>query len=594
MHKPESERYLHRNVEEWLNRARDGAIALPTFQRSYVWDNDRTAQYLRALFQDRPTGTFLVLKADPQSQLPFKARNLKGLDADTDRPEELLLDGQQRLTSLWNALRGTRPGEEREHRFFVQVESLRKLQMGVKDVVFFSNNSKKGRERNEPRVAFDQHLVPLDILWDTQNGEEADEADRYKPGRIFEWCEAARGQEKAPDSRRLEKAISEALGAPLRLARNLWHCALPPDTPARDAVDIFVQTNRSSATIKRFDIAVAIAQGQYEEDLRQRISDFRQQSEEARHYSSNDEEKAIPDIGEWLLKVACLHVGLAPREGRYEEALDGLFKDGLDNGVRQLEEVQQHVNAALRTMAEHGAATESTLPAWPAVWVVAALQPHLSAVSQAQRQPGPRMSRARSLVSSYVWRSFFTDRYLASANDRLFEDFQRLKACLDHIRQHGRFEHESLPPAFDDEEHPLPTAKELSKNLPWISRARQGRALPAIVTSQRPIDWVTGEPLDAAAIRRVEREGKLHRHHIFPRDFLKKQFEKETINHGLNGILLTKKGNLYLSKKDPIEYLQALGEEAGLSKKDVRQRVRIPPGSIRRPNRPGPAPSALP
>ena len=312
MHKSDPERYLHRNVAEWLNRASDGAIALPVFQRSYVWDNDRTAEYLRALFQDRPTGTFLVLKADPQAPLPFKARNLKGLDADTNRPEELLLDGQQRLTSLWKALRGASPGEEREHRFFVEVESLCDLEMAVKRVIFFSRKSKKGKERNEPTTAFDQNLVPLDILWDTRNGGDANAADRYRPGKIAEWCEAARGGERDPDSRRLENAITEALSAPLRLARNLWYCALPPETRARDAVDIFVQTNRSSATIKRFDIAVAIAQGQYEEDLRQRIWDFRQRTEEARNYSSNDEEKAIPDIGEWLLKVACVRVGLAP------------------------------------------------------------------------------------------------------------------------------------------------------------------------------------------------------------------------------------------------------------------------------------------
>lgn len=449
--------------------------------------------------------------------------------------------------------------------------------MAVKGVVFFSKTSKKGREQNDPRVAFSHNLVPLDILWDTRNGEDAAEADRYKPGRIFEWCEAARGREKNPDSRRLENAIGRALSAQLLLARDLWYCALPSETRSGDAVDVFVQTNKSSATIKRFDIAVAIAYGEYEEDLRQRISDFRLESEQVRHYSSNDEDKAIPDIGEWLLKVACVHVGIAPREGRYEDALEGLFKNGLESGVQQLEKVQDYVDVALRTMAEHGAATVSTLPAWPAVWVVAALQPHLAAVREAKRQPGPRMSKARRLISAYVWRAFFTDRYLASANDRLFEDFGGLTACLDQIRRTGRFERNSLPPAFDDEEHPLPREKDLAKNLPWISRARQGRALPAMVTSQGPCDWVTGEPLDAPAIRRKEREGKLHRHHIFPKDFLKADFdpkkEKEIIDHGLNGILLTKEGNLYLSKKDPIEYLEALGEEAGLSQEDVRRRV---------------------
>ena len=34
--------------------ADSGAIALPNFQRSYVWPNQRIADYIAALFEDRP------------------------------------------------------------------------------------------------------------------------------------------------------------------------------------------------------------------------------------------------------------------------------------------------------------------------------------------------------------------------------------------------------------------------------------------------------------------------------------------------------------------------------------------------------------
>ena len=97
-------RYADRSVLDWLKMADNGSIALPSFQRSYIWDNQRIANYLSALFEDKPTGIFLVLETH-NGKPHFVSRALKGSDADLTEVKELLLDGQQRLTSLWNALR---------------------------------------------------------------------------------------------------------------------------------------------------------------------------------------------------------------------------------------------------------------------------------------------------------------------------------------------------------------------------------------------------------------------------------------------------------------------------------------------------------
>ena len=57
---------------------------------------------------------------------------------------------------------------------------------------------------------------------------------------------------------------------------NLQYCALPAETDPNVAIDIFVETNKSSLTIKRFDIVVAIAQGSHGEDLRMRLTELSQ------------------------------------------------------------------------------------------------------------------------------------------------------------------------------------------------------------------------------------------------------------------------------------------------------------------------------
>ena len=70
-----------------------------------------------------------------------------------------------------------------------------------------------------------------------------------------------------------------------------------------------------------------------------------------------------------------------------------------------------------------------------------------------------------------------------------------------------------------------------------------------------PRDWVTGETLNSSTIRALENTSKLDRHHVCPREFLKAHCNTEEINHGLNGILLTKGSNLALTKKAPALYL---------------------------------------
>lgn len=113
------------------------------------------------------------------------------------------------------------------------------------------------------------------------------------------------------------------------------------------------------------------------------------------------------------------------------------------------------------------------------------------------------------------------------------------------------------------------------KPLQWIRKKRLGRAVAAIAMQRTPLDWVTGEKLAASTIRKLEDTRDLDRHHVFPREFLKGDIKTdEEINHGVNGVLLTKGSNQSLSKMDPVLYLQRiLNDTQGLSDKELRDRV---------------------
>ena len=75
----------------------------PTFQRSRVWDDMRTARFLKAVLRGQTTGTILLVESGPE----FGRRGIQGNDdVNTENAKNLILDGQQRLTSLWQGLRG--------------------------------------------------------------------------------------------------------------------------------------------------------------------------------------------------------------------------------------------------------------------------------------------------------------------------------------------------------------------------------------------------------------------------------------------------------------------------------------------------------
>jgi hypothetical protein len=93
---PENQKLL-----DLIGAARQGKIALPQFQRNFVWSRDDIIDLLLSIMQGHFIGSFLMLASDTD-HLPFAARALQGIEIPDSqlRPNALILDGQQRLTSL--------------------------------------------------------------------------------------------------------------------------------------------------------------------------------------------------------------------------------------------------------------------------------------------------------------------------------------------------------------------------------------------------------------------------------------------------------------------------------------------------------------
>jgi len=86
-----------------LDHIDSGHMALPEFQRGYVWNGDQVRKLFTSLYLRRPVGGLLVWATESRTAVhrgdgPLAAGVVK-----------LLLDGQQRMTSLYGVVRGRRP-----------------------------------------------------------------------------------------------------------------------------------------------------------------------------------------------------------------------------------------------------------------------------------------------------------------------------------------------------------------------------------------------------------------------------------------------------------------------------------------------------
>lgn len=90
-------------VKKLVEMIRDGELRLPEMQRRYVWPATRVRDLLDSLYRGYPSGTILVWETDRE----MPSRDLAvAQEANPFAGHKLLLDGQQRLTSLSAILRG--------------------------------------------------------------------------------------------------------------------------------------------------------------------------------------------------------------------------------------------------------------------------------------------------------------------------------------------------------------------------------------------------------------------------------------------------------------------------------------------------------
>jgi len=107
--KPDSKKYT-----DLISDIQKGYIKVPKFQRDFVWSLEATAQLLDSILKGYPIGTFILWETHERLNDIKNIGNLELPDVPEDTKVQYVLDGQQRITSLYAAYLGAKIQKEGE------------------------------------------------------------------------------------------------------------------------------------------------------------------------------------------------------------------------------------------------------------------------------------------------------------------------------------------------------------------------------------------------------------------------------------------------------------------------------------------------
>lgn len=219
-----------------LDKIDDRQLFVPAFQREYVWKRDDAKQLIDSLIKQYPTGTMLTWETTnpPELKGPHKYNEKQGA-------VRILLDGQQRITTLYMLVRGNIPPyytpEEIENDtrgLYVNIETL--------ELSYYSKN----RMENDPRWQnitdiFQKKVRAKDIYRGLQARGENITSDR---------------EDAMDDNTRAIENILE---------REFPEQTIPVKATIREAIDIFYKVNASGVALTDAELALAQISGYWPE-----------------------------------------------------------------------------------------------------------------------------------------------------------------------------------------------------------------------------------------------------------------------------------------------------------------------------------------
>ena len=476
-------------VSTILDHIDSGHMALPEFQRGYVWNRDQVRGLMDSMYRGHPVGSLLVWITDSDH-----ADHRGGSDLAAG-VVQLILDGQQRITTLYGIVRGEPPPF-----FDGRAETFTGLQFHLEDEQFaFYQPS---RMKDDP--------LWIDVSQLMRRGNQG----------LGEYLEML-GQ-KPELSSRIGEFIARLNGIlGIREADLHPQEVTGPDKTIDVVVDIFNRVNSGGTKLSQGDLALAKICASWPEGRERMKSALERWRGHGYHFDLD-----------WLLRNVNAIVKGEARFTHLHGVPTSEIQNGLDRAERSIDYALTLISGRLGLDHDRVLFGRYALP----------VMTHY--IDRMGGHVADEVERDRLLY--WYFQSAMWGRFSGSVETTIDQDLQALEEVdggLDRLTEQLRLWRGGLsvePDHFRE----------------WSRGARFYAVLYALTRVGEAKDWGTGLPLRQGLPGRMN---ALEMHHIFPKAVLYKHgYRKNDVNAVSNFCFLTKDTNLQIGARNPDEYFRAV------------------------------------
>lgn len=499
------------SLRHLLSSIHERQLALPDFQRDFVWDAGATEELLESIARSFPAGSLLFMPYWPEA---FTPRAIQGApELNGSNPHQLILDGQQRLSSLYQACYGAG-----EHRYFLDLKPLMNEvdDVGIEEAVFYRHRNRSGRYKTLDQQATEL-VLPLGVLFGSGSG-------------FHGWFDDILDRRPETGDTRIElrERVRTAHEEYIKSIEDYRFpvVTLEQGTSLEAVCSIFETLNRTGIRLSVFDLLAArfYARGL---DLRERWG------------STRAKEGIIEAFGidkYYVLQSIALRARGSVKRGdvlRLSVTDIETHWDVVTDGYRKALEMLRD---------ECGVKTGKWLP------YGYLLVPMAAVWREAIEVAGPTSGANRERIKRWFWCSGFSQTYDSAANSQAARDFNELRRW------------------FEIGEEPEPVAEFSfdADRLREITPKQQSvyKALMALILRHGARDFHHASTLtpDSIAAKDVDD------HHIFPRAYLNPsgtspRYPVQLVDCILNRTLIDAETNRRIGKRPPEDYLTEVADE---------------------------------
>jgi hypothetical protein len=541
-------------LRDLLREVHEGRAQLPEFQRGWVWPDRNIISLLASISLGYPVGTVMMLRTG--GDVRFKQRPVEGaLPPSGVRPERLILDGQQRLTSLFQALKLGTPVQTQDVRkrptsgwFYVEMKEALNVDGDREEAIRFLPTDRVVRDFRGQRLEdystaeleYQAHLFPLAKVFDPDDWSMGfQQYWDYDRDKIKLWHAFQREVVRHFDTYQVPV---------IELGR---------DTPRQAVCQVFEKVNTGGVTLTVFELLTATYAAD-EFDLR------RHWAEQCRAAWAAPEYRILREVANTDFLQALTLLATSAQRNIAATAAETVEEDRLPRiGCKRTEmlgltlseykrfapAIVDGLKAAAKFLHQQYLFDTKFLPYGTQMIPLAAI---LAVLGKDAQSAGARQKLAR-----WYWCGVFGELYGGTTETRFSRDLPDVVAWVrgSKIQPRTVIEAQFTP----------------GRLLTLRTRGSAAyKGIYALLLKEGALDWRTGEAATVAGYF----DDAIDIHHIFPKAWCDAhRIDSKVYNSVINKTPLTARTNRVIGGRAPSEYLFHLANRAGVDPDTVDKHV---------------------